>query len=78
MDSLHSIARKLVGRNESLSTGIIDSRSVKTSHYADPSRKGIDGNKKVTVDAQSQSKNLTGPCPCPISYDAPVSMALDM
>ena len=31
MDSLHSIARKLVGRNESPSMGIIDSRSVKTS-----------------------------------------------
>ena len=27
--------------------GIIDSRSVKTSHYAYPSCKGIDGNKKV-------------------------------
>lgn len=27
--------------------GIIDSRSVKTSHYAAPSCKGIDGNKKV-------------------------------
>lgn len=26
---------------------IIDSRSVKTSHYAGPSCKGIDGNKKV-------------------------------
>ena len=27
--------------------GIIASRSVKTSHHADPSCKGIDGNKKV-------------------------------
>lgn len=27
--------------------GIIDSRSVKTSHYADPTCNGIDGNKKV-------------------------------
>ena len=27
--------------------GIIDYRSVKTSHYAAPSYKGIDGNKKV-------------------------------
>ena len=27
--------------------GIIDSRRVKTSHHADPSCKGVDGNKKV-------------------------------
>ena len=47
MDSLHSLASKIIGRNESPSMGIIDSRSVKTSHYADPSCKGIDGNKKV-------------------------------
>ena len=36
MDSLHSLARKIIGRNESPSMGIIDSRSVKTSHHADP------------------------------------------
>lgn len=47
MDTLHSLTRKLIGRNESPSMGIIDSRSVKTSHHADPSCKGIDGNKKV-------------------------------
>lgn len=47
MYNLHSLARKLAGRNESPGIGIIDSRSVKTSHHADPSCKGVDGNKKV-------------------------------
>jgi len=46
MDTLHALVRKLVGREESPSMGIIDSRSFKTSHYADSSCKGIDGNKK--------------------------------
>ncbi len=45
--NLHSLASKLAGRNESPSMGIIDSKSVKTSHHADPSCKGVDGNKKV-------------------------------
>ena len=40
MDSLHSLARKIIGRNESPSMGIIDSRSVKSSRHADPSYKG--------------------------------------
>lgn len=47
LDTLHSLVRKIVGRDESPSMGIIDSRSVKTSHYADPSCKGVDGNKMV-------------------------------
>ena len=47
MDTLHALSRKAAGREESPSLGIIDSRSVKTSHHADPSCKGIDGNKKV-------------------------------
>jgi len=34
------------GRNESPSMGIIDSRSVKTSHHVDSVR-GLDGNKKI-------------------------------
>lgn len=46
MDTLHSLVRKMVGREESPSMGIIDSRSVKTSHHVDSDR-GIDGNKKV-------------------------------
>ena len=46
MDTLHSLVRKMAGREESPSMGIIDSRSVKTSHHADSDR-GIDGNKKV-------------------------------
>ena len=44
---LHSLARKIIGRNENPGMGIIDSKSVKTSHHADLSCKGIDGNKKV-------------------------------
>lgn len=44
---LHSLSRKAAGHDESPSLWIIDSRSVKTSHHADPSCKGIDGNKKV-------------------------------
>lgn len=47
METLHFLSRKAAGRDESPSLGIIDSRSVKTSHHADPSCKGIDGNKKV-------------------------------
>ena len=46
MDTLHSFVRKMVGREESPSMGIIDSRSVKMSHHVDSDR-GIDGNKKV-------------------------------
>ena len=46
MDILHSLVRKQTGRQESPSLGIMDSRSVKTSHHVDSDR-GIDGNKKV-------------------------------
>lgn len=38
--------RTAAGRDESPSLGIIDSRSVKTSHHVDTDR-GIDGNKKI-------------------------------
>lgn len=38
--------RQLVGREASLSTGIIASRSIKSSHHVAPNH-GIDGNKKV-------------------------------
>ena len=37
MDTPHPLVRRLAGREESPDMGIIDSRSVKTSHYADPS-----------------------------------------
>lgn len=43
---LHIFIRVLLGRQECPSLGIIDSRSVKTSHHVDKCR-GIDGNKKV-------------------------------
>ena len=44
MDALHSLIRKQAGREESPSLGIMDSKSVKTSHHVDSDR-GIDGNK---------------------------------
>ena len=46
-DYLVGVVRRFSGRAENPSLGIIDSRSVGTSHHADPSCKGIDGNKKV-------------------------------
>ncbi len=46
LNVLHAKARKSVGKEESPSLGIIDSRSVKTSHHVDTDR-GIDGNKKI-------------------------------
>ena len=45
-DTLRGIVRRLSGRTESPSLGIIDSRSVRTSHHIDGQR-GIDGNKKI-------------------------------
>ena len=46
MDTLHRMVRKLMGREETPSLGIIDSRSVKSSHHVDADR-GFDGNKKI-------------------------------
>ena len=46
MDTLHRMVRKLMGREETPSLGLIDSRSVKSSHHVDTDR-GIDGNKKI-------------------------------
>ena len=46
LSTLHGLARKSVGKDESPSMGIIDSRSVKTSHHVDTDR-GIDENKKI-------------------------------
>lgn len=46
MDTLHAFIRKQAWRQESPSLGIMDSRSVKTSHHVDSDR-GIDGNKKI-------------------------------
>ena len=42
---IHSKARKSIGKDESSSLGIVDSRSVKTSHHVDTDR-GIDGTRK--------------------------------
>ncbi len=46
LDNIRSKVCTMSGREESLSLGIIDSRSVKTSHHVD-SERGFDGNKKV-------------------------------
>ena len=46
MDTLREKLRVLLGREESPSLGIIDSRSAKTSQHVDKER-GIDGNKKI-------------------------------
>ena len=46
LDKLRSKVRVMAGRKESPSLGIIDSRSVKTSHHVDSDR-GLDGNKKI-------------------------------
>ena len=46
LEIIHSNVRKQLGKAESPSLGIIDSRSVKTSHHVDSDR-GIDGNKKI-------------------------------
>ena len=46
LDKLRSKVRIMVGRKESPSLGIIDSRRVKTSHHIDSDR-GLDGNKKI-------------------------------
>ncbi len=43
---LHIWLRVMLGRAKCLSLGLIDSRSVKTSHHVDRCR-GIDGNKKI-------------------------------
>jgi putative transposase len=46
MDTLREKLRVLLGREESPSLGIIDSRSAKTTQHADKER-GINGNKKI-------------------------------
>jgi len=46
MDTLREKLRVLLGREESPSLGIIDSRSAKTTQHVDKER-GIDGNKKI-------------------------------
>ena len=46
MDTLRETVRVSMEREETPSLGIIDSRSVKTSHHVDTVR-GIDGNKKI-------------------------------
>jgi putative transposase len=47
MHYLRQAVRKAKGRKASPSIGIIDSRSVRTSHHIDSAEYGIDGGKKV-------------------------------
>ena len=47
MHNLRQMVRKAKGRERSPSIGIIDSRSVRTSHHVDSTEYGIDGGKKV-------------------------------
>ena len=46
MDTLHRMVRKLMGGRTPPGLGIIDSRSVKSSHHVDTDR-GIDGDKRI-------------------------------
>ena len=46
MDTLHVVVRKPASREDTPSLGIIDSRSVKSSHHV-AADCGIDGNKKA-------------------------------
>ena len=47
MHHLRSIVRKVSGKEDSPSIGLIDSRSVRTSHHINSKEYGIDGGKKV-------------------------------
>ncbi|MDD2256551.1 MAG: IS5 family transposase [Bacteroidales bacterium] len=47
MQHLRQVVRKTKGRDASPRIGIIDSRSVRTSHHVDSAEYGIDGGKKV-------------------------------
>ena len=46
LDTLHVIVRRMAGREDTPNRGIIDSRSIKSSHHVAPDRV-IDGNKKI-------------------------------
>ena len=59
MDSLRELIRRSMGRDECPSLGIMDSRSVKTSHHVDSDR-GIDGNKKIKGQKQQAVVDTLG------------------
>ena len=59
MDTLREMVRASSGREETPSLGIIDSRSVKTSHHVDTDR-GIDGNKKIKGRKQQTVVDVLG------------------
>ena len=61
-------ARIAAGRDESPSLGIIDSRSVKTSHHVDKNR-GIDGNKKIKGRKEHIVTDVLG-LPLPLAIQA--------
>ena len=59
MDFLREKVRLSMGREKTPSLGIIDSRSVKTSHHVDSDR-GIDGNKKIKGRKQQTVVDVLG------------------
>lgn len=59
MDTLREKVRLSMGREETPSLGIMDSRSVKTSHHVDSDR-GIDGNKKIKGRKQQTVVDVLG------------------
>ena len=59
MDTLREKVRLSMGREETPSLGILDSRSVKTSHHVDSDR-GIDGNKKIKGRKQQTVVDVLG------------------
>ena len=59
MDTLREKVRLSMGREDTPSLGILDSRSVKTSHHVDSDR-GIDGNKKIKGRKQQTVVDVLG------------------
>lgn len=59
MDTLREKVRLSMGREETPSLGILDSRSVRTSHHVDSDR-GIDGNKKIKGRKQQTVVDVLG------------------
>ena len=59
MDTLREKVRLSMGREDTPSLGILDSRSVKTSHHVDSDR-GMDGNKKIKGRKQQTVVDVLG------------------
>ena len=72
LNVLHAKARKSVGKEESPSLGIIDSRSIKTSHHVDTDR-GIDETRRLREE-KSISLLILWDCQWLSRYMKPISM----